>query len=788
MKWGGKVNKIFLLALSNIRKTKGHTVSLFIMFLISGLLLNAGLLVFINFGSFFDKLTNELHTSDVYYIIPNQLYNDQVDEYIKKNSNVISLQKEEPFWISAKTSLKDESTEGTYLLNDADSVRKLSKWKFVGKHLPADKMSIYIPYVCKIKNNYRLNDKFTLYMNNKKLTFTIKGFIEDAYFSSYEMGIIGLYLPHEAYTKVSDTLGSSNKSTLIFANLKKNNLDMEKNIKKRLTNKSAFAITDYTDTMYSMNKVYLKMARIMMANVLSVMIVIFAAMIVSVCLIVVRFRIGNSIEDDMPKIGALKAIGYTSRQIMLSIVTQFGSIALTGSILGIFLSYFTTPLLSEVFEKQSGIKWIQGFDGKISSIALCFILVFVVALAYLAAGKIKKIHPIVALRGGIVTHSFRKNHISLEKSKGSLPLVLSFKSLLQNKRQDIMIMIILGAVSFCGAFSVAMFYNTTINIQAFKEVPGEELSNAVAVLKPDSNTELVRNISKMKHVRKVQFIDRVGANLEDNSMYVEVMKDYSQKETNTVYEGRYPLHSNEIAISGYLADMLDKKVGDTVTLTIGNEKSKYMITGLSSGANFGGRLADITYEGLKKLNPQFKQQTLQIYLDTGTDSANYVKKLKEQFKDSLLAVNDMDKLMKEGTSVYTSMVSKVGCVMLSVTILVVILVLYFVINSSVTRRRRELGIQKAIGFTTWQLMNQISLAFLLPVILGVIIGTYFGTTQLNNIMSVAMRSAGVMKASYLIQPVWAVLFGVAIILISYATSMLITYRIRKISAYSLVSE
>lgn len=131
---------------------------------------------------------------------------------------------------------------------------------------------------------------------------------------------------------------------------------------------------------------------------------------------------------------------------------------------------------------------------------------------------------------------------------------------------------------------------------------------------------------------------------------------------------------------------------------------------------------------------------------------------------------------------------KVGISILVVTVAVVILALYFVINSSVIRRKREPGIQKAIGFTTFQLMNQITLGFFPPVITGVFIGSAVVIMQTNEIMSIAQRSMGIMKANFIITPGWIALFGVAVVIVSYVTSMFITYRIRKISAYAPVSE
>lgn len=179
------------------------------------------------------------------------------------------------------------------------------------------------------------------------------------------------------------------------------------------------------------------------------------------------------------------------------------------------------------------------------------------------------------------------------------------------------------------------------------------------------------------------------------------MEDYSAKETDIVYKGRYPLHSNEVVLAGILADKLDKKVRDRVTIKVAAKQADYLITGLSQSSNMGGMNASIRRDGFLKLTPDLKQQSLQIYLNKNSKS-------------------DVDKTLELGMGTYVSIVLKLGIGMIVITLVVVILVLYFVINSSVLRR--------------------------------------------------------------------ITLFGVALVIVSYLTSMLITYRIRKISAYALVSE
>lgn len=779
-----------MLSFANIRKTKGHTVSLLLIFIIASLLFNLGLLVFANFSNYFENITKELNSSDVYYIMPSRLYNTEVDQYIRNNENVTEIQKENPLWTTATIPYNGNTRELFFIINDSDINRNLSKWKFVGEHLAPDSMSIYVPYVMSIDGGYKLNDKFKVTFKDTVISFTIKGFTEDAFFSSLDTGILGIYLPHETYENVTQKLGDKYNTTLIFANLEKKNKDVETGIRE-LTKKqdNSFAIVDITKSLFSVDLQLVKMSRVLMASIVSVMMMAFAAIIATVCLIVVKSTIGNSIEDDMTKIGSLKAIGYTSRQIILSIIMQFLFIATVGSIAGISLSYLTTPALSDVLAHQSGLMWVQGFDGVISSISLCVILMFVLIVSSIASRRIHMLNPIVALRGGIIAHNFRKNYLQLHKTIGSLSLVLALKSMLQNMKQSIMMVIIFTAVSFASAFAVVMFYNTTIDTSTFAETPGVEISNAIAVLNPNAdNTKLMNSIDNLNDVRKVQFVDTAMIKIDNYDVPAYVMDDYSKKEINTVYAGRYPLHSNEVVIAGYLSNMMQKKLGDSVTLKIGDKQAKFIITGFSQGSSMGGMNASIRHDGILKLNPNFRQQSLQIYLNKDAKTDKFIKDLENFYGDSIVKTVDMDKEFEQGVGIYTSIVSKVGISILVVTILVVILVMYFVINSSVIRKKHEMGIQKAVGFTTLQLMNQLYLGFLLPIVTGVFIGSILGITQTNSIMSLVQRGMGIMKANYIITPFWIALLGVAIIIFSYIISMLITYRIRKISAYALVSE
>jgi putative ABC transport system permease protein len=258
--------------------------------LITSLLHNAGLLIFMNFGSFFEKLTEELNTSDVYYLIPDFIYSDEIENFIDGHENTLETQKVKSVLISAEIPYNGSGSRScTFLLNNADNQRRISEWKLIGDYLPLDHMSVYVPYVMSIDGGYRLNDKFEVNFDDKVITFTIKGFTEDAFFSSLDTGVMGVYMPHGTYERVREILGDKYDATLIYANLENQNKDVENGIRGLIRQDNPNINADATGTLLSLDLETVKLARNLMASGVSVMMIAFAVIIAVVCLVVVRF-------------------------------------------------------------------------------------------------------------------------------------------------------------------------------------------------------------------------------------------------------------------------------------------------------------------------------------------------------------------------------------------------------------------------------------------------------------------------------------------------------------------
>jgi putative ABC transport system permease protein len=334
-----------------------------------------------------------------------------------------------------------------------------------------------------------------------------------------------------------------------------------------------------------------------------------------------------------------------------------------------------------------------------------------------------------------------------------------------------------------------MFYNTSVDTGTFAELPGDEICNVVATFDSQADHKsAIKEIDSMEHVRKIQYVDGAKINIEGFDEVAYITADYDGKETRVVYDGRYPEKSGELVLAGPLVSQLNKKVGDSVTVEFGGKKQECEVVGLASGS-VGTPTVNVLTEDYKRLNPDWRPFNLYIYLDKGTDAAKIVKDLESRFdKDFMKGVLDFDKMYAEGMASYQTIIEAMGIAMLAITLLVIALVLYFVISSTVIRHKRGLGIQKAIGYTTLQLMNQMATSFAVPVFLGMILGCLSGAFFTNPILTVILKGLGVMKANFTIDPLWVAVFGIAAALFSYLLSLAVTWRIKRISAYALVTE
>jgi len=355
-------------------------------------------------------------------------------------------------------------------------------------------------------------------------------------------------------------------------------------------------------------------------------------------------------------------------------------------------------------------------------------------------------------------------------------------------KQNIMILLIIIALTFATVFSVVLYYNIALDKNAFINLFESEPSNVYISVKPDVDTrELLSDIEEMDHVRKVNIFDTINLEIDGDDVFTNVTDQYNQLDNNIVYEGRQPKYENEISISWVVSSQINKGIGDTVDVGYGDETNSYLITGLSQIIGNYGRTASLTMEGMQQLQQDYKGTTLYVYLD-GISNNDFINNIQKQYGDYIIETLDIDKKIESRTSMYTDAVFAIMVMVLTITVLVVVTILYLVIKTMITKRKKEFGVMKAIGYSTIQLMHQITISMLPIIITGVGIGGLLGIFFTNPMFSVLLSSAGVKRLEFIIHLPIIVMVCVGILILSYIVSMFVSLKIKKISAYGLITE
>ncbi|WP_442601996.1 ABC transporter permease [Paenibacillus sp. KN14-4R] len=780
--------KIFNLALANIKKGKSAAISLFILITIAALLLNVGLLVITKMNTFYDDKVKELHDPHISIIMSNANYKQVYSDFLKKHADVKEFETENVTLMpTTKFRYGNSDMDSAAVILDADRKPNFSPFKLIEKLDGIQKNDIYVPLSFKSSGGYQLGDTFTMTYQEKAYSYRIAGFFEVTMMGTNNMGIIKYMLPSAAYKELSNQLGEEAKGTMMSAAL----MDSKKSTALlNAYNKQfpQFSQSAAAPTYYEGNIEFTKDANGITINIVAMILVAFAAVVLLVSLIVIKFRVTDSINDAIVNIGILKAIGYTSRQIVYSINLQFTLITIVAGMTGASISYLLIPIFGGIISSMCGLLWISHFNLAVNSISIMIVVILVPVVTMLSSLQIRKLHPVTALRGGLMTHNFKKNFFPLEKSKGALQLLLACKTVMMNRKQNMMIMAIITAITFTSVFAIVLYYNVAIDNKAFVHLVGAETSNVAILSKTESdNKKVIEHLKQLDYVQKTSMLDMIGTKVEEQKVYSYISDDFSKLDNQTVYEGRYPQYDNEIAVSWVVAKQLGKKIGDTVKVGVGETSYPYLITGLSQSIGNMGQAAYFTLPGIQHIIPDYKHLSTKIYLK-GMDNQSFIRDMKAQYGQTIEEITDIDEAISSQSSVYISAVFAVMVMILAITVLVVVLLLYLVIKTMILKRKREFGILKAIGYTTLQLMNQIALSFVPIVIIGVVIGGVLGYFFTNFMLTLLLSGMGSHSVNFIVKAPSIVILCISIVVMAYIVSMLVARRIKRISAYGLITE
>ena len=401
---------------------------------------------------------------------------------------------------------------------------------------------------------------------------------------------------------------------------------------------------------------------------------------------------------------------------------------------------------------------------------------------------ISKLDPVIALRFGINSHSFKKNHAPIDKTPGPLTWVMALKSVLGNTKQNLILFAVMLSIGIVTTFAVFLTHNCVVDpshLYRMLNLVADDVN--FTFTKYDGQEAVIRELPEVESVFNYELNEMTA---EGHTVYTYISDEWADMPEINIYEGRVPKYDNEIAIGGNLSNTLKKKIGDELKISYGQKEYTYIITGYEqSGGNYGMDVS-MTGEGAKHLDCVPAKTSLSVIVK-GHSLANaqkVVKDVQDIYGDNMVGYGNIIEILSNGEQAVVAVAASMVIAMVIVSILIIVLSLNLLVKTMIIKKQQEIGIKKALGFSSDQLRNELVLSMLPQITVGATVGSIIGLLVSNRILANLLSTMGIMRSNMEVFPWMAVVAIIFAVVISYIMIWLMSGKIKRISAYSLITE
>lgn len=782
-KWGGKLNKLFLIARSNMRKAKGQTMAIVVLILLAAMLLNLWLMLSMDYKANFDRYHDKLNAEHVTLAVDDSdgKVKDVLSEKLKFDKDVAAYHLDTCMHMTGRFPYNGGEMSSIFIFVEKQTALTRSVGKAEMVEDSNDASGVYLPMLYKT-NEIDVGRTIEISIGSHTVKYNICGFFNSIMAGSNNCGLMEIILTEDKYDEL-ENLGYAPKATLCSVRLR----DPSENLNYEAALKSVVSQSFPNINMVSNSYDMVLQARYISQSICSAVVSVMALLVLLIALIVIASNIINYIQVNMKNLGALKAIGYTSGQLICSLLLQFLGVTLLTAIIGAGLSYCLFPAVNTMMISQTGIPYAIRFLPLPFAVSLSVLGGTVAAAVWLAARRMKKIEPIVALRSGVQTHNFKRNHVPLEKTKAPLDLALALKTTFSGVKHNITVCITMLILSLVLVFSGLMTANMIVDTTPFVNLIVGETADSCVGVDAGSEDEFLREMNADSRVEKIYLYTNVNVTNPGGAELMAILCDDFSRVNNqsVVYTGRFPKYDNEIAIGAKYAKEKGFAVGDEIEIMANGNTETYLISGFTQVTNNLGRDCLFTRSGYERLGT-LSETGYYINLTDGTDADTFNAEVKKEFADSVTIVMNMKSVIEALSKVYVSLMTVIVIAILVLSVIIIAFVLYLLVRTMLNNKKRDYGIMKSLGFTTGQLILQTALSFMPAIMISTVVGLILGCFGINPILSLFFSTLGIVKCTFAVPVGFIVAAGTLLVLFAFVMACLLSLKIRKITPKALL--
>lgn len=502
-----------------------------------------------------------------------------------------------------------------------------------------------------------------------------------------------------------------------------------------------------------------------MFNAMSDLAVALVIIFISILLIVIatlciRLTFLATFDEDIKEIGVMKAIGISKRDIKKVYLNKYRVISIAAGIIGYLLSFVAVNLLNGNMRLYISSDLSGNLKYVLTLIAPLFVYFMIVMYSKQVLKRINKISAVEALRKDSMEHGKnRKYSFPLLKNKiFSTNIYMGLRDVWKRFKLYRLLFVIFIVCTFIAILPVNI-YNT---------MNSSEFSTYMGIGKSDMRIDLRRTDRITEDFKKLQEELKNDSDIEKYAAYItssyqvknrEGSWDYNNIETGdfsvfplNYLEGRAPEGKSEISLSFANAakDGLNKKVGDDITVKIGEEEQTLTVTGIYQDITNGGKTA-------KAHTSLGVNEEAVLWYIVSLDLADGVEnRVKMDYYQNAYSTAQVNNIKEYTHQTLGNIIEQMGTVVIggfAIAIIIAVLITALFLRMLLSKDMSQIAIMRSTGLTSKNISHQYMAGTLMVLILGIILGVLFSNCLGEFLVSMAMSFMGAAKIEF-VHVVW----------------------------------
>lgn len=741
--------EILTLVKANIKKKKSTCISVLLLTAIVVSLLTAMFSVRKNYETSLKRAYETADCGEISINIETENFTDSLRKSVEQSALVEDVKYTKALMTYGATVGAKSEGNSYFMMELPEYVRLFSSSfdKLEEEIPPLNAGEMYLPYGLKARLSCQVGDSVTMkLLHGKEETFVIKGFVQEVVQGAFNIGWKKVFISKADYDRLYEeckpleALGGArvDYTILCVEQAKDSKLSVMKF--QRELNLETGIVSAAMGTLNKEQTIkYTSLMPTLIMNIVSVFLVLLYAIV----LIVMSHSINTEIEMEYVTFGVLKSQGFTAGKLRLVLMLQYLISQLAGIFVGLLIAVPLERWISKLCQGITAILPERGLSVGMSLLLTCGILLLSVVLVWLKTEKVAKISPVRAISGGQAEVYF-DSRLNLPVSKHALSASLSLRQLTSAGKRYIGTMFIVGILTF-SMVTIHLVGNLLSSAKAL-EAMGLVIPDVAAASEKHSVLEDWDGWSKVREIIEKHSViveenavSNFYASLNGENLYVEAYEN--PEGIPGMKKGRVPLYENELIVTGLTADMLELSIGDEVEVSYGEVKKTFLVSGIYQSGSDSGACFGMSFAAAEYFQPSNGWGQRYYLLDNRAKTSEIVQELEARFGDSLNV-----KGYKEGENPveeqYGVIVTALKAIIYVFSLVFAFVVVRMVCTRSFLQERTDIGVLKAIGFTSGKLRLGFAFRFAFVALLGSGIGILCSVLFSEKLLGVLLSVIG----------------------------------------------